>query len=198
MESNAENVNVKHTEYRSKVVQTKFDKHLVVVKVTSPYQKAAKRPFSKSEDETTQFRETIQKYMEQMLVRLGDVKIVENDIQSAWSHFIQIVFKIFYRPRENGTHLTFAKIGVCIYSQDHAGVVGFHNPIAEPTLDQLDEFCKNIVIDFTGSSFNHNARTNNTVWKPKNLYHSQSLEFSGRTRGMRAVWDNMANTFEWK
>lgn len=148
MESNAENSNVTHTEYRSKYLKTKVDdKHLVVVKVTSPYQEDAKRPFSKSKDETTQFRETIQKYMEQMLVELGDVKIVENDIQNAWSYFIQIVFNIFYR-RENGTDLTFAKIGVCIYSQNHAGVVGIYNPVAEPSLDQLDEFCKNVVIDF--------------------------------------------------
>lgn len=151
MESNDDNVDVTYTEYRSKTIQTKVDnKHLVVVKVTSPYQEDAKRPFSKSKDETTQFRETIQKCMEQLLVELGDVKIVENDIQNAWSYFIQIVFKIFYQPRENGTDLTFAKIGVCFYSQDHAhaGVAGFYNPVAEPTLDQLDEFCKNVVIDF--------------------------------------------------
>ena len=69
--------------------------------------------------------------MEQMLVELGDVKIVENDIQNAWSHFIQIIFKIFYR-RENGTDLTFAKIGVCFYSHDHDGVAGFYNPVVEP------------------------------------------------------------------
>ncbi len=149
MASKDENVDVAYTEYRSKSLQTKVDnKHLVVVKVTSPYQEDVKRLFSKSKDETIQFRETIQKYMEQMLVELGDVKIVSDDIQDAWSHFIQIVFKIFYRPREDGTHLTFAKIGVCFYSQDHAGVAGFYNPIAEPTLDQLDEFCKNVVIDF--------------------------------------------------
>ena len=149
MESNDDNVDVTYTEYRSKTIQTKVDnKHLVVVKVTSPYQEDAKRPFSKSKDETTQFREAIQKCMEQMLEELGDVKIVENDIQNAWSYFIQIVFKIFYRPRENGTDLTFAKIGVCFYSQNHTGVAGFYKPVTEPTLDQLDEFCKNVVIDF--------------------------------------------------
>ena len=149
MASNDDNVDVTYTEYRSKTLQSKVDdKHLVVVKVTSPYQEDAKRPFSKSKDETTQFRETIQKYMEQMLVELGEVKIVENDIQNAWSYFIQIVFKIFYRKRENGTHQTLAKIGVCFYSQDHAGVAGFYKPVTEPTLDQLGEFCKNVVIDF--------------------------------------------------
>ena len=147
MASNEENVT--YTEYRSKPLRSKIDdKHLVVVKVTSPYQEDAKRPFSKSKDETTQFRETIQKYMEQMLVDLGDVKIVADDIQNAWSHFIQIVFKIVYRQRENGTQLTMAKIGVCFYSQDHNGVAGFYNPVTDPTLDQLDEFCKNVVIDF--------------------------------------------------
>lgn len=149
MESNVEKVNVTHTEYRSKYVQTKFEnKHLVVVKVTSPYEEDSKRLFSKSKDETTQIRETIQNCMEQMLVELGEVKIVPDDIQNAWSHFIQIVFKIFYRPRENGTDQTFAKIGVCFYTQDHAGVAGFYNPVTEPTLDQLEEFCKNVVIDF--------------------------------------------------
>ncbi|MYF98274.1 hypothetical protein F4212_03940 [Candidatus Poribacteria bacterium] len=147
MASNEENVT--YTEYRSKPLRSKIDdKHLVVVKVTSPYQEDAKRPFSKSKDETTQFRETIQKYMEQMLEDLGDVKIVANDIQNAWSHFIQIVFKIIYRQRENGTQLTMAKIGVCFYSQDHNGVAGFYNPGTDPTLDQLEEFCKNVVIDF--------------------------------------------------
>lgn len=147
MASNEENVT--YTEYRSKPLRSKIDdKHLVVVKVTSPYQEDAKRPFSKSKDETTQFRETIQKYMEQMLVDLGDVKIVADDIQNAWSHFIQIVFKIVYRQRENGIQLTMARIGVCFYSQDHNGVAGFYNPVTDPTLDQLDEFCKNVVIDF--------------------------------------------------
>ena len=48
MESNAENVNVTHTGYRSKYLKTKVDdKHLVVVKVTSPYQEDAKTPFLK-------------------------------------------------------------------------------------------------------------------------------------------------------
>ncbi len=149
MESYTENSDVTFTEYRSKSQQSKVDdKHLVVVKVTSPYQEDNKRPFLKSKDETIQFRETIQKNMEQMLVELGDVKIVSDDIQNAWSHFIQIVFKIFYKQRENGTHLTIIKTGVCFYSNDHAGVAGFYNPIAEPTFDQLDEFCKNVVIDF--------------------------------------------------
>lgn len=141
--------NVTYTEYRSKPLRSKIDdKHLVVVKVTSPYQEDAKRPFSKSKDETTQFRETIQKCMEQMLVELGDVKIVADDIQNAWSHFIQIVFKLVYRQREDGTQLTIGKIGVCFYTQDHNGVAGFYNPVTDPTLDQLDEFCKNVVIDF--------------------------------------------------
>ncbi len=149
MESYTENSDVKYTEYRSKTLQSKVDnKHLVVVKVTSPYQEDVKRLFSKNKDETTQFRETIQKCMEQMLTELGDVKIIENDIQNAWSHFIQIVFKLVYKSRENGTDLTFAKIGVCFFSQDHDGVAGFYNPVTEPTIDQLDEFCKNVVIDF--------------------------------------------------
>ena len=87
------------------------------------------------------------KYIEQELVGLGDVKIVENDVKEAWAYFIQIVFNIAYQEHENEQHLPVVDISICFY-EGAEGLLGFYTPVGKPSLDQLDEFCKDIVIDF--------------------------------------------------
>ena len=133
--------------YKSKIRQTKFeDKFLVAVRVTSCYQEGVKTDCSKDKHETTNFRETLEKCIEQELVSLGDVKIVENDIKEAWAYFIQIVFNIVYRERKNEQHLPVVEVTISFY--ETGGLLGFYTPVSKPSLEQLDEFCKDFVIDF--------------------------------------------------
>ena len=134
--------------YKSKIRQTKFEnKFLVAVRVTSCYQEGIKTDRSKDKHETTNFREALQKCIEQELVGLGDVKIVKNDVKEDWAYFIQIVFNISYREHENEQHLPVVDISICFY-EGAEGLLGFYTPIGKPSLEELDGFCKDLVIDF--------------------------------------------------
>lgn len=131
-------------------METKSKKFDVAVSVTSPHQEGDKSVWTKV-DETPDFRETIQIYIEQNLASLQDVEIIDNDIQNGWDYFIQIVFFIYYRQRKNKPHLPFVKLSVCFY--DSETLVGLYRPAAEPTKDQLCEVCKDLVIDFNRQYF---------------------------------------------
>ena len=138
----------KTASYKSKIRRTKFEnKFLVAVRVTSCYQEGIKTDRSKDKHETTNFRETLKKCIEQELVGLGDVKIVENDVKEDWAYFIQIVFNIAYQEHENEQHLPVVDISICFY-EGAEGLLGFYTPVGKPSLDQLDEFCKDLVMDF--------------------------------------------------
>ncbi len=138
----------KTASYKSKIRRTKIEnKFLVAVRVTSCYQEGIKTDRSKDKHETTNFREALQKYIEQELVGLGDVKIVKNDVKEDWAYFVQIVFNISYREWENEQHLPVVEISICFY-EGAEGLLGFYTPVGKPSLEQLDEFCKDIVIDF--------------------------------------------------
>ena len=127
---------------------TKDTKTEVAVRVTSPYQENSANPMTKDKSETTHFRDTLKKCIEQEFANLGDVEIVEDDIQNRWDYFIFIVFDTWYQQKQTKpvVNIPFVKISVSIY--DAHQLVNFYTPETEPTLDQLDTICKNITIDF--------------------------------------------------
>ena len=75
------------------------------------------------------------------------LRFVKDDVKEGWAYFIQIVFNIAYREHENEQHLPVVEISICFY-EGAEGLLGFYTPFGKPTLEQLDGFCKDFVIDF--------------------------------------------------
>ena len=116
------------------MMESKSKKFDVTVSVISPHQEG--------DNDITDFRETIQKYVEQELEELGDVEIV--DSKNAWDYSIEITFSLCYRQRENKPHLPEARI-LASFNDSKKYANSVYDSTLKYSKDQLCICCKNLV-----------------------------------------------------